>query len=163
SLGAERVSISRCQVSGRGSEDGIRVEGGSGHVIASCETDGHRHAVHLVDNTEAVVRGNNLSAQQSGVWLERTEGAHVHANFVGHTTRGIDIDGGSNALVHGNAICDGDSGAIVRWGATGCSVTGNTWERCRIGVLVWEAPDAAVYGNEAIDLHEPDAAFTAGP
>lgn len=160
--GAERLTVARCQFTGPGG-DGIQVAGGSGHRISSCEIDGHRNAIHLVETVGTVITGNNLSAQRSGVHLERCEGVEVQGNFVNHSMRGITIDGGANATVRGNAVCDGDSGCIVQWGAAGCEITGNTWERCRIGVLAWGAGDVAIRANEAIDLHEPDAAFTVGP
>ena len=77
--------------------------------------------------------------------------------------RGIDIDGGTQAVIDGNAVCDGDSGCIVEWGASDCQVSGNRWERCRIGVLSWDVTGLHAHDNEAIDLHEPDAAHITGP
>ncbi len=77
--------------------------------------------------------------------------------------RGIDIDGGTQAVIDANAICDGDSGCIVEWGASDCQVSGNRWERCRIGILSWEVTALHAHDNEAIDLHEPDHAHATGP
>jgi len=161
--GGDRLSVSRCELSGMRWDVGVHLIGGGGHEIDSCEIHDHLCAIRASDTTGTVVRGNNISARWWGVHLERTEGAHVHGNFVNHTMRGVDIDGGSQALVDGNAVCDGDSGCIVEWGASDCQVTGNRWERCRIGVLAWEAMGLHEHANEAIDLHEPDAASTTGP
>jgi alpha-L-fucosidase len=160
---ADRLSVSRCQLSGMRWDVGVELVGGGGHEIDSSEIHGHLCAIRASGTTGTVVRGNNLSGRWWGVHLERTEGAHVHGNFVGHTMRAIDIDGGSQALIDGNAVCDGDSGCIVQWGASDCQVTGNRWERCRIGIMAWEATTLHEYANEAIDLHEPESASITGP
>ena len=55
------------------------------------------------------------------------------------------------AVIDGNAICDGDSGCIVEWGASDCQVSGNRWERCRIGILSWEVTALHAHDNEAIE------------
>jgi alpha-L-fucosidase len=159
----DRVSVSRCHLVGMRWDVGVHLVGGAGHEIDSCEITGHLCAVRAQDTAGTVVRGNNLHARWWGVHLERTEDAHVHGNFVSRTMRGVDIDGGAHALVEGNAVCDGDSGCIVEWGASDCEVSGNRWERCRIGVLAWEVAGLREHANEAIDLHEPDAASTHGP
>jgi alpha-L-fucosidase len=161
--GVDRVSVSRCHLVGMRWDVGVHLVGGGGHEIDSCEIESHLCAIRATDTTGTVVRGNNLTARWWGVHLERTENAHVHGNFVNRTMRGIDIDGGSHAVVDGNAVCDGDSGCIVQWGASECDVSGNRWERCRIGVLAWEAAGLREHANNAIDLHEPDAASTHGP
>ncbi len=159
--GVDRLSVSRCQLSGMHWDVGVHLIGGSGHEIDSSELTDHLCAVRVSDATAVVVRGNNITARWWGVHLERTEGAHVHGNFIGHTMRGVDIDGGSQALVDGNAVCNGDSGCIVQWGASDCDVSGNRWERCRIGVLQWEAPGLRLHANESTDLH--DSPLVTGP
>lgn len=159
--GVDRLSVSRCQLTGMYWDVGIHLIGGSGHEVDSCEVHDHLCAIRASDTTGTVVRGNNITARWWGVHLERTEDAHVHGNFVDHTMRGIDIDGGSQAIVDGNAVCDGDSGCVVEWGASDCQVSGNRWERCRIGVLRWEALGLHLHANEAIDLH--DTALVTGP
>jgi alpha-L-fucosidase len=161
--GADRLSVSRCQLSGMRWDVGVELIGGGGHEIDSSEIHGHLCAVRAIDTTGTVVRGNNLTARWWGVHLQRTEGAHVHGNFVHHTMRGVDIDGGAQALIDGNAVSDGDSGCIVEWGATDCQVTGNRWERCRIGVMSWEAVGLHEHANVATDLHEPESASITGP
>ncbi len=161
--GADRLTVSRSQFHGMRWDIGAHLIGGSGHEIDSCEFRDHLCAIRASGTTATIVRGNNISARWWGVHLEQTEGAHVYGNFVDHTMRGIDIDGGAQAVVDGNAVCDGDSGCIVQWGAADCQVSGNRWERCRIGVLSWESTGLHAQGNEALDLHEPDAALTTGP
>jgi alpha-L-fucosidase len=161
--GVDRVSVSRCQLRGMHRDVGVQLVGGGGHEVDSCEIRDHLCAIRASDTTGTVVRGNNISARWWGVHLVQTEDAHVHGNFIDHTMRGVDIDGGSRAIIDGNAVCDGDSGAIVEWGATDCEVSGNRWERCRIGILAWEAIGLHQRANEAIDLHEPDAAYATGP
>jgi alpha-L-fucosidase len=161
--GADRLTVSRSQFRGMRWDVGVHLIGGSGHEIDSCEFRDHLCAIRATDTTGTIVRGNNIVARWWGIHLEQTEGAHVYGNFVDHTMRGIDIDGGTQAVVDGNAICDGDSGCIVEWGAADCQVSGNRWERCRIGVLAWDVTGLHCHDNEAIDLHEPDAAHATGP
>jgi alpha-L-fucosidase len=161
--GADRLSVSRCQLSGMRWDVGVDFAGGGGHEVDSCEIRGHLCAIRASDTTGTVVRGNNLSARWWGVHLHRTEGAHVHGNFVSHSMRGFDVDGGSMAVIEGNAVCDGDSGCIVEWGASDCQVIGNRWERCRIGVMGWEAVGLQAHANVATDLHEPESALIVGP
>ncbi len=161
--GGDRVSVSRCELTGMRWDVGVHLIGGGGHEVDSCEIHDHLCAIRATDTTGTVVRGNDITARWWGVHLERTEDAHVHANFVNHTMRGVDIDGGSQAVIDGNAVCDGDSGCIVEWGASDCEVSGNRWERCRIGLLAWETTGLHERANQAIDLHEPDAASTHGP
>lgn len=157
----DRATIARCDIAGRPGGTGIAIRGGGGHTIESCDIRGHEHAIHLEETSQVVVRANELAARRSGVWLERADSTSVRANFVKRTVRGIDLDGGTGAVVDANAVCDGDSGCVVRAGATASLVTGNTWERCRIGVLVWDTDDVTVNDNESFDLH--DAELVTGP
>jgi alpha-L-fucosidase len=161
--GADRLTISRCQFRGMRWDIGVHLIGGTGHEIDSCEFSDHLCAIRATETTGTIVRGNNATARWWGIHLEQTEGAHVYGNFIDHTMRGVDIDGGTQAVVDGNAVCDGDSGCIVEWGASDCQVSGNRWERCRIGVLAWDVVGLHAHDNKAIDLHEPDAADATGP
>ncbi|MEX2626366.1 MAG: hypothetical protein WD225_05755, partial [Ilumatobacteraceae bacterium] len=79
------------------------------------------------------------------------------------TMRAVDVDGGTHGEISGNAVSDGDSGCIVERGASDTTVSGNHWERCRIGLLAWDAGPLDESGNHAVDLHEPDHALTVGP
>jgi alpha-L-fucosidase len=161
--GADRLTISRCQFRGMRWDIGVHLIGGTGHEVDSCEFRDHLCAIRAIETTGTIVRGNNATARWWGIHLEQTEGAHVYGNFIDHTMRGIDVDGGTQAVVDGNAVCDGDSGCIVEWGASDCQVSGNRWERCRIGVLAWDVVGLHAHDNTAIDLHEPDAAHATGP
>jgi len=153
--GTERLTVSRSQFRGMRWDVGVDLRGGSDHVVESCEIRDHLCAVRVSDATGVEIRGNDIAGRWWGVHLERTERAHVHANFVNRTMRAVDVEGGTQALIDGNAVCDGDSGCIVQWGASGCQVSGNRWERCRIGLLAWDATALHEQDNEAIDLHEP--------
>jgi len=161
--GADRLTVSRSQFAGMRWDVGVHLIGGSGHEVDSCELRDHLCGIRASDTTGTIVRGNNIAGRWWGIHMAQTEGAHVYGNFIDHTMRGIDIDGGTQAVVDGNAVCDGDSGCIVEWGASDCQVSGNRWERCRIGVLSWDVSDLHAHDNESIDLHEPDAAYASGP
>ena len=93
----------------------------------------------------------------------RTEAASVVGNAFAHTMRAVDIDAGALANVTGNAVRDGDSGCIVERGASGIVVSGNRWERCRIGLLGWDVTGLDHHDNERRDLHDADHAVVVGP
>ena len=77
--------------------------------------------------------------------------------------RAVDVDGGTLAQVTGNAVHDGDSGCLVQRGASDAEVTGNHWERCRVGLLAWDAGQVRHHDNAVVDLLEPDALSVVGP
>jgi hypothetical protein len=52
---------------------------------------------------------------------------------------------------------------VVQRGAVATQVTGNRWERTRIGLLAWDSAPVAEHGNTAVDLGEPEAMATVGP
>ncbi len=161
--GANRVTVSRCQLVGNRWDVGIDLRGGADHEIDSCEVSDHLCAIRAADTIGLVVRGNNLAGRWWAVRLEGTERSHVHRNQVRETMRAVDLDGGSEALIDGNAVFDGDSGCVVQRGASGCHVSGNRWERCRVGLLAWDATALHAQDNTAIDLHEPEHALQTGP
>ena len=142
---------------------GVAIVGGTDHDIDSCQFVDHLCAVRLADTTDAVVRGNDIWARWWGLRLERTIGTHAHRNQIHRTMRAVDVDGGDRVLVDGNAVFDGDSGCLVQSGAAECVVSGNYWERCRVGLLTWDAPEVRAEGNQAVDLHDPADTFVSGP
>ncbi len=77
--------------------------------------------------------------------------------------RAIDIDGGTLTQVTGNAVSDGDSGCLAQRGASDIEVSGNHWERCRVGLMAWDAGTVRHYDNTAVDLLQPDDVVVIGP
>jgi alpha-L-fucosidase len=142
---------------------GVEIVGGAGHVVESCELQHHLCAIRISDAVGATVRGNTIVARWWGVHLVRTEAASVVGNAFAHTMRAVDVDAGALADVTGNAVRDGDSGCIVERGASGIVVSGNRWERCRIGLLGWDVTGLDHHDNELRDLHDPDHAVVVGP
>jgi alpha-L-fucosidase len=80
----------------------------------------------------------------------------VTDNSIRNTMRAVDVDGGNGTVVSANWVADGDSGAVVEFGATDTSIIDNHIERCRIGVLVWDAPSTRIASNTFIDIHEEE-------
>lgn len=160
---ADRVTVSRCRVRGMRWDVGVEITGGYGHVVDSCELRDHLAAIRLTRTLDATVRGNVITARWWGIHLVDTDASHVHGNAVASTMRAVDVDGGTHAEVSGNAIADGDSGCVVQRGASDTRVSGNHWERCRAGLLAWDAGPLVHHGNAAIDLHEPDHDVVVGP
>ncbi|NND75420.1 MAG: hypothetical protein HKN44_10485 [Ilumatobacter sp.] len=159
----DRLTLSRCQLRGNRWDVGVHLDGGTDHEVDSCELRNHLCAIRATATTGTVVRGTNIEARWWGVHLERTERAHVHGNRVEATMRAVDVDGGTSALIDGNAVTDGDSGCIVERGASGCRVAGNHWERCRIGLLAWDTTGLEAQDNHVLSLHEPDQELVIGP
>jgi alpha-L-fucosidase len=160
--GAQRATLSRCDFRGMRWDVGIDLVGGDGHEIDSCDLQGHLCAIRVTDATGVVIRGNTMSGRWWAIRLVGSERAHVHGNTIHHSMRAIDLDGGSSTLIDGNAVFDGDSGCIVQNGASGMQVSGNHWERCRIGMLAWNTTSLHHQDNSCVDLHEPEHAFQFG-
>jgi alpha-L-fucosidase len=85
------------------------------------------------------------------------------SNAVEHTMRAVDVDGGTDVRVTGNAAADGDSGCVLQGGASNVEVTGNYWERCRVGLLAWGAGQARDRDNTCADLIPDGADRVVGP
>ncbi len=161
--GANRLQLVRSALRGMQWDCAVDIAGGSGHVVESCEFADVLAAVRLSRTIGATVRGNRVVARWWGVQLIDTEGAHVIGNSFEHTMRAVDIDGGTLAEVTGNAAIAGDSGCVVQHGASDCEIAGNHWERCRIGLLAWDAGAFRHHDNACIDPGDPDNALTIGP
>lgn len=159
----DHVSVLRSTLSGMRWDCAVDIDGGTGHVVESCEIGDVLEGVRLTRTIDAVVRGNRIRARWWGVRTVDTEATVVAANAFDRTMRAVDVDGGALAEVTGNAVRDGDSGCIVQRGASDVVVAGNHWERTRIGLLAWDAGDVRHHDNIAVDLAEPDRAVTIGP
>jgi alpha-L-fucosidase len=161
--GFDHATISRSSFRGMNWDCAIEIERGTGHLVESCEFADVLDAVRLTGTIGATVRGNTIHARWWGVRAVDTEATLIAGNAVTHTMRAVDIDGGTLAEVTGNAVSDGDSGCVIQRGAADTNVTGNRWERCRTGLLAWDAGAVRYQGNTIVDVAEPDQAVTIGP
>ena len=161
--GADDVSIARCELDGAPSETGIRVIGAARPLIDTCRADGHRLGVELVDVEGGNVVGCSIESGWAAISLVRSDQTHAHANRISRSVRAVDVVDGTDAVVDGNWVVDGDSGCVVRSGATGATVVGNRWERCRVGLFVWDVGDLVHRDNQCLDLDEGDAELVIGP
>jgi alpha-L-fucosidase len=153
-IGVERVTIERCAFKGMRWDVGIQLDGGSGHLINRSEVVEHLCNIRLSNANAATVSENRLEGRWWGAHLVRCDNVEVVDNTVQHTMRAVNVEGGSGCIVTGNWIADGDSGALIEFGATETAVIDNHVERCRLGVLVWDAPTTRVGPNTFVDLHE---------
>ncbi len=160
---ADRAHITRSTFHGMRWDCAVDISGGSGHTIESCEFADLLTAVRLTGTVGAVVRGNRVRARWWGAHLVDTEASLVIGNSFERTMRAVDIDGGTQAVVTGNAAVAGDSGCVVQRGASECEIAGNHWDRCRIGLLTWDAEDVRHHDNICVDAGEPDNLITTGP
>jgi alpha-L-fucosidase len=142
---------------------GIVVDGGAGHLVDSCLIGTTRIGIRIANAVGTVVRGNRIRASWTGVRVDSCQDTAVLANSFERVARAIDVVGGSDAEVSGNLATTGDSGAVVRDGATACTVAGNRWERTRIGLLAWDVGVVHHRDNDCIDLGDPDGAVVTGP
>lgn len=151
---AERTRIERCTFKGMRWDVGIELTGGSGHVITRNEVIDHLCNVRLRDASASTISENRFEGRWWAVHLANCDHIEVIDNGTQHTMRAVDVEGGNGTIVTDNWVADGDSGAVVEFGATDTSVIDNRIERCRIGVLVWDAPTTRVGPNIFVDLHE---------
>ncbi len=158
----ERVTIERCALKGTRWDVGIEVTGGSGHRITRNEVVDHLCGIRLADVSASAVTENRIEGRWWGVHLAHCDHVEVADNNMQHTMRAVDVAGGNGSNVTGNWVADGDSGALVEFGATDTSVIDNHIERCRIGVLVWDAPTTTIGPNTFVDLHDEEPVVT-GP
>jgi alpha-L-fucosidase len=161
--GVDHVTVARSTLRGMQWDTAIDITEGGDHLIEGCEIGDVLEAIRLTRTTGAVVRGNRIRARWWGVRAVDTEATIAVGNAVTAATRAFDVDGGTLAEVTGNAVADGDSGCVVQRGAVATQVTGNRWERTRIGLLAWDSAPVAEHGNTAVDLGEPEAMATVGP
>lgn len=157
----EQLTIVRSACTGMGWDCGIDITGGSRHLIDSCEFTASLQGLRLTGSVGATVRNNTMNARWWAVQLIDCEATTVIGNAIESTMRAVDVDGGSDNVVTGNAVFDGDSGCLVQRGAANTEVSGNHWERCRLGLLSWDAGTVRCHDNHAVDLAE--ATETYGP
>jgi alpha-L-fucosidase len=161
--GADRLSLAHATLVGRAGDVAVQLRGGGEHLVDSCEIRGHDGGIHASDTTGTRIRGCDIAARQFGVRLSHTEDARVRGNQFHGISRAVDVVAGTQASVEGNAVFDGDSGCVVQAGATDAHVSGNRWERCRIGLLAWNSSVVEEHDNSVIDLADPDGASVVGP
>lgn len=158
----DRLTVERCAFKGMRWDIGVEVTGGSGHRIVRNEVIAHLCSVRLTDVSASVIAENRFEGRWWAAHLVRCDHVEVVDNTMQHTMRAVDVDGGNGSIITGNWAADGDSGALVEFGATDTSVIDNHIERCRIGVLVWDAPTTRVGPNTFVDLYEDEPIVT-GP
>lgn len=157
----DAVAVHRCTFRGMQWDCAVDITGGSGHCIEGSEFRDVLQAVRLDSTVGAEVHGNQISARWWGVHMIDTEGSVVRGNRMMEIMRAIDVEGGTLAEVTGNAVSDGDSGCVVQRGASDVEIAGNRWERCRVGLLAWDAGQIHHRENDAVDLS--DDALVVGP
>jgi alpha-L-fucosidase len=139
-----------------GFDVGIHLTGGAGHRVTRNEVVDHRCAIRADEVSTSVITENRIAGRWWGVHLVQCDHVEVAENQVQHTMRAFDVDGGNGSVITGNWVADGDSGALVQFGATETAVIDNHIERCRVGVIVWDAPTTQLGPNTFIDLHEAE-------
>lgn len=155
--GAERTTVERCSFRGNASNVGIDLSSGSGHRIHRNEIVEHLAAIRLSDVSASSVSENRLESRWWAVHLVRCDHVEVIDNTIQHTMRAVDVEGGNGSVVTGNWVADGDSGAVIEFGANDTTVIDNHIERCRLGIIVWDAPTSLIGTNTFVDLHEEDS------
>ena len=163
-VSGNRATVERCALKGRddqpssdaGFEAGIHLTSGAGHRVTRNEVVDHRCAIRASGISTSAITENRLEARWWGVHLVHCDLVEVADNQVQHTMRAFDVEGGNGSVITGNWVADGDSGALIELGATDTAVIDNHIERCRIGVLVWDAPTTQLGPNTFVDLHEAE-------
>jgi alpha-L-fucosidase len=161
--GVDRVHVARSTFTGMQWDCAIDIADGAGHLIESCDVANVLVGIRLTRTVGALVRGNRLRGRWWAVQLVDTDGTIVSGNAIERTMRAVDVDGGTLAEITGNAVLDGDSGCVLQRGAAGVVASGNHWERCRIGLLAWDAGAFRQHDNTMIELGEPGHEVVIGP
>jgi alpha-L-fucosidase len=159
------LTVSRCHFRSPQPDDGIGIDlfGGSHHLIENCEISTYRAAITCEGTDHLRVRGNAITGGIWGIRIIRCESPHLVGNTMRAITRATEIDGGSGAVIDANAVSDGDSGCLIRNGATSVIVSGNHWQHCRIGLMLWGAGEVIHHSNIVAGLLEPEHAVLIGP
>ncbi len=160
---ADRVQVVRCTLTGMNWNHAIRLHHGNGHLIDGNHIEQFLSGVHLFHTGAATVRGNTISVRWWAVRLVDTEGTLVSGNWFTRMTRPVDIDGGADIVVKGNAADLTDSGCVVQRGATGVRVSGNRWSRTRVGLVCWDAGEVNHSDNKCERLGEPGCDIVTAP
>ena len=155
-IGGERAVIERCSLKGSFDDVGIETDSGFGHRIVDNELVDHLCSIRMHDTSSSRIAANRCAARWWAVHLVQCDHIEVVDNSIRNTMRAVDVDGGNGTVVSANWVADGDSGAVVEFGATDTSIVDNHIERCRIGVLVWDAPTTRIASNTFIDIHEEE-------
>ena len=155
-IGGERAAVERCSLKGSFDDVGIETDGGFGHRIVGNELVDHLCSIRMHDASASRVAENRCAARWWAIHLVQCDHIEVLDNSIRNTMRAVDVDGGNGTVVSANWVADGDSGAVVEFGATDTSIVDNHIERCRIGVLVWDAPTTRIASNTFIDIHEEE-------
>lgn len=155
-VAVERITIERCAFKGKRQDVGVEIVGGSGHRISRNELVDHLCSVRLTDANASTVSENRFTGRWWAVHLVQCDHVDVIDNDIQHTMRAVDVNGGNGSIINGNWVADGDSGALVEFGATDTSLIDNHIERCRIGILIWDAPTTSIGPNTYVDLHDAE-------
>ncbi|TDT16595.1 alpha-L-fucosidase [Ilumatobacter fluminis] len=161
--GPNRIEIVRSTFGGIGTDVGIAITGGAGHLIDSCEFEGHRAAIVLTGTIGSTIRANRIRARWWGISAVDCEATDIIGNAIESTMRAVDIDGGTEARVTSNAVSDGDSGCVLQDGASNAEIGGNHWARCRVGLLAWGAGEFRQRDNMCADLTSEGHDVVVGP
>lgn len=155
-ISGERAAVDRCSLKGSLDDVGIDADGGFGHRIVGNELVDHLCSIRLSDSSTSTVAENRCAARWWGIHLVRCDHIEVIDNSIRNTMRAVDVNGGNGTVISKNWVADGDSGALIEFGATDTSVIDNHIARCRIGVLMWDAPTTTIGTNEFVDIHEEE-------
>ncbi len=158
-----RLTVERCVLAGRDGDVAVDIDGGADHRVSGNELAGHGIGARVRTAATSTVERNRIAAARCAIAIDACESTRVEANTVNGTPRAVAVSGGRDVHVVGNTVADGDSGCIVERGATDVRVTGNTWQRCRIGILVWDAGNVSAAANDADQLLDPQAELFVGP
>jgi parallel beta-helix repeat protein len=123
---------------------GIEIDGGANHVVTENECYDSMCAVRLASTTNCEVSRNRYETRWFGIHLLNTERTKLYRNRAEHTMRAVGIEGGNDVVVEKQHAERCDSGVIVERGATNVRIHDSWFHDCRLGVLCWEAEDAAV-------------------
>jgi nitrous oxidase accessory protein NosD len=123
---------------------GIEVGGGAGNLIAENECRDDLCAIRCVDTADARVERNTYETRWFGVHLLNARNTSLYRNRAWRTMRAVNVEGGSGNRVDKQLAEHCDTGVVVEGNASATLVTDCWFHDCRIGALVWNAPETTL-------------------
>jgi parallel beta-helix repeat protein len=140
-LSGDRACARRLMLDGgNNNAGGVVVFNCNGNEVAGCTVSntGKSQAVLVVNTTQTRVIGNYLEYTSHGVQHWQCVGCTITGNVIRNVSGGgIWGTDSTDVSISGNSVCDcGDVGIDLE-GGVNCQVTGNAIRRCKNGELAW--------------------------
>jgi len=118
-------------------------------IIKNQITNGYTVGIGLEQNTQNYVSGNNLSALNTGIWLQSVTSATLISNHIhDNTTNGMALEDSTNLLIaYNNIAANGEYGVFLSDSAHFTGVYQNYINNNKIGLRLMNSPISNIHHN----------------